>query len=145
MRLPRYDELASVPQQLDVLLYSFDDPLFVVGPPGSGKTSLAMYRARALAADGRRVLVLTFNRPLRALCRAMGDPTLEIRTLHHHMKLDWQRRLEPGQHQSDDDTSMIGPRSLRNANPRRRDRGTTSSSTKAKICQQVFFVMPPTT
>ena len=40
MRLPTYDELSNDEEQLDVLEAPLDQPLFVVGPPGSGKTSL---------------------------------------------------------------------------------------------------------
>ena len=38
MRLPTWDELSSVKEQLDVLDFPLDRSLFVVGPPGSGKT-----------------------------------------------------------------------------------------------------------
>ena len=44
VRLPTWEELTSVPEQLDVLEYPLDKSLFVVGPPGSGKTVLAMHR-----------------------------------------------------------------------------------------------------
>jgi MoxR-like ATPase len=42
-----------------------DEPLFVVGPPGSGKTVLAVRRARALAEDSREAVLITYNRLLR--------------------------------------------------------------------------------
>ncbi len=52
-------------QQTQVLSFlRFHPRAVVLGGPGTGKTVLAVERARQLAADGRRVLLLCFNRPL---------------------------------------------------------------------------------
>ena len=37
MRLPTYDEISRDEEQLNVYETPFDESLFVVGPPGSGK------------------------------------------------------------------------------------------------------------
>ena len=49
VRLPTYDEIARDRGQLGALEYPLDRSLFVVGPPGSGKTILAVRRARMAA------------------------------------------------------------------------------------------------
>ena len=99
MRLPTYDELASVEEQLQVLEHPLDQSLFVAGPPGSGKTVLALQRAQMIAAfpprpprprpaqppppparrgrmaaeDQGSVPIVTYNRMLRRLLALMQD------------------------------------------------------------------------
>ena len=41
-------KIARDEEQLDVYETPFDESLFVVGPPGSGKTVLAVHRAQML-------------------------------------------------------------------------------------------------
>jgi len=65
MRLPTWEELSHDEEQLEVLEAPLDKPLFVAGPPGSGKTSLAIWRADALSELYDNVPVVTFNRMLR--------------------------------------------------------------------------------
>ena len=87
MRLPTWDELQRVPEQRDVREYPLDQSLFVVGPPGSGKTVLAIYRAQmaaTLASDkaGPSVAIVTFNRMLRRLLDMLKEADLCVRTMH---------------------------------------------------------------
>ena len=57
--------------------------MVVTGPAGSGKTFLAMERAQRLAAKGKRVLVVCFNRALRDHLRAKyRDENLLINNFH---------------------------------------------------------------
>ena len=72
MRLPTWEELERVDEQLDVLEHPLDEPLFVAGPPGSGKTVLATTRAQAVA-EHSRVVLLTYNRMLRRLFALLND------------------------------------------------------------------------
>lgn len=110
MRLPTWDELSSVKEQLDVLEFPLGRSLFVVGPPGSGKTVLAMYRARQVAEfeaertrAGSEVAIITFNRMLRRLLALINESEVEIYTMqryiwHHY----WSRtREEPPRHEYD--------------------------------------------
>ena len=73
MRLPTWEELESVEEQLDVLEHPLDKPLFVAGPPGSGKTVLAVRRAQMIGEVEPDVVVLTFNRMLRRLMGQLGE------------------------------------------------------------------------
>lgn len=77
MRLPTWDELNQDEEQLEVLEMPLDRPVFVAGPPGSGKTSLAIWRADALAELHRSVPIITFNRMLRR--------TLELSAHEHNI------------------------------------------------------------
>lgn len=93
MRLPRWSEIVGVP--LEVLETRLDQSLFVAGPPGSGKTALAIQRARMLVDSGQRVLMITFNRMLRraiALLEDTGD--IEVGTMHSYVGRDFTRRTD---------------------------------------------------
>ena len=105
MRLPTWDELAAESEQLEVLEYPLDQSLFVVGPPGSGKTVLAVQRARSAVRDGdvSSVAIVTFNRMLRRLLNLIredgaeeslvdggGDP--DAFTMHSFVSRDYRRR-----------------------------------------------------
>ena len=98
VRLPTWDELQRVPEQRDVLEYRLDRSLFVVGPPGSGKTVLAIYRAQlaaALASDetGPSVAIVTFNRMLRRLLDMLKEADLRVGTMHSFVWHDYRNRM----------------------------------------------------
>ena len=82
MRLPTYDEIAREEEQLEVYEAPFDESLFVVGPPGSGKTVLAVQRARMLAGAGVAVVLITYNRMLRRLIAQLTEDQVEAQTMH---------------------------------------------------------------
>ncbi len=63
------------------------DRAAIAGPAGTGKTVLAMEKARRMATTGQRVLLLCFNRPL-ALDLAARADGFEVETFH-----DFCRRL----------------------------------------------------
>ncbi len=84
MRLPTYDEIASDEEQLAVIETPLDQSLFVAGPPGSGKTVLAVHRAQMLAKAGHSVVLVTYNRMLRRLIVQLieEEKNVHIKTMH---------------------------------------------------------------
>lgn len=87
-KLPSLDDLID---HFDIYAHPADESLFVAGPPGSGKTSLAVHRAMFLARQGKRVVVVTRNRMLAAMARALGDDALTATTMHSHVTADFGR------------------------------------------------------
>ena len=74
--------------------------LFVVGPPGSGKTSLAVWRADALAEFHGTTPVVTYHRMLRRSLQLVAnenDIEIEASTMHSYVWRDYQNRtnVEP--------------------------------------------------
>jgi len=93
MRLPTYDELASVEEQLQVLEHPLDQSLFVAGPPGSGKTVLALQRAQMMAEMREPVPIVTYNRMLRRLLALMQDvDEVKPNTMHSFISRDYLSR-----------------------------------------------------
>ena len=97
MRLPTWDELVNVSEQRHVLEYPLDRPLFVVGPPGSGKTVLAVYRAQMAAEmehdnSQSSVTVVTYNRMLRRLLDLLKEGEISISTMHSFVSRDYRGR-----------------------------------------------------
>jgi len=82
VRLPTYDEIARDERQLGVYETPFDESLFVVGPPGSGKTVLAVHRAQMLAGAGIPVVLITYNRMLRRLVAQLTEGQVQASTMH---------------------------------------------------------------
>lgn len=84
MRLPTYDEIASDEEQLAVIETPLDQSLFVAGPPGSGKTVLAVRCAQRLAKAGHSVVLVTYNRMLRRLIVQVieEEKNVQVQTMH---------------------------------------------------------------
>lgn len=103
MRLPTYEELVSVEEQLEVLEYPLDQSLFVVGPPGSGKTVLAVHRAQmvteAEAEAGKTeteqpIEIVTFSRMLRRLMELLDEESSTYaKTMHSFVWHDYRNRI----------------------------------------------------
>jgi len=62
MKLPKLGDLT--PEQMEVYEHPHDRHLFVIGPPGSGKTTLAVMRANFIVNTGLSVKVITRNKLL---------------------------------------------------------------------------------
>lgn len=87
MHLPTWDELND--QQRSVLEVPIGEDLFVAGPPGSGKTVLAVARARMAAEQQRKVTLVTYNRMLRRLTSLLNQHELVSRTMHSFVWRDY--------------------------------------------------------
>ena len=94
MRLPTWQEVRKQPEQLEVLEHPLDESLFVAGPPGSGKSVLALRRATLAAqAGGSSVALVTYNRMLRRLLNLMDDRgEVDVSTMHSFVWQDYKRR-----------------------------------------------------
>ncbi len=88
MRLPNYDDLSE--EQLGVYEHPLDEPLFAVGPPGSGKTVLAIQRAQMVSyhleyqGTPQDVPVITYNRMLRRLLELLVEEDEHIAPTTYH-------------------------------------------------------------
>ena len=82
MRLPTYEEIQRDEEQLDVLETPLDESLFAAGPPGSGKTVLAVHRARMLADNEGAAVLITYNRMLRRLITQLTEGRVRAQTMH---------------------------------------------------------------
>lgn len=96
MRLPTYEELARVEEQLEILEWPLDEPLFVVGPPGSGKTVLAVRRAEIVSGweKSKGVVVVTYNRMLRRLLDLLNNSGSQTSTMHSFIGMDYRRNTK---------------------------------------------------
>lgn len=91
MKLPALGDL--IPEQMEIHLHPTDSHLFVAGPPGSGKTTLAVLRAKLLADKRKRVLLITRNRMLAALAQHLGGSQILTSTMHAHISSDHNRSI----------------------------------------------------
>lgn len=95
MKLPLLSELE--PEQMDVYLHSAFKSLVVIGPPGSGKTSLAIWRALFATDQGQTVMLLTKNRTLSALAGQLSKEgqggSFETSTMHSYVWNDYKDRF----------------------------------------------------
>lgn len=90
MYLPRIDDL--IDEQRIVYEAAPDKHLFVAGPPGSGKTSLAVWRARQLVDMGHEVVLITKSRMLVELARQLGESRFGVFTMHEFVSRDYSQR-----------------------------------------------------
>ncbi|TWT91632.1 3'-5' exonuclease [Neorhodopirellula pilleata] len=103
------------PHQRQMTQQSFAGPTLVLGGAGTGKTIVAMHRARQLALKlppNERVLFTTFTKNLAENVRSVlrtfcGDEyeRIEVQHIHEHA-MSWLRTSGPVQVASDDDISL---------------------------------------
>lgn len=100
MRLPAWQEL--VEEQLEALERPLDESLFVVGPPGCGKTTLAIRRAQMVAGGedqgpggSQEVVFITYNRMLRRLVHLLApDSGISEATMHRFVGKHYKKRTK---------------------------------------------------
>lgn len=92
MRLPEYEKLSQ--SQVDIYRDKIDGNMLVSGPPGSGKTVLAIHRALKLKSEyeGEDVNLVMYNNTLQAYStqgssnESLGFDKIQISTLHKFLK-----------------------------------------------------------
>lgn len=94
MKLPSITEL--IPEQRDIYDALPDSSILVVGPPGSGKTSIAIWRACLLVSPElkRSVVLVTRNRLLTAVAEQLareneGGAEIRAITMHRYILKDY--------------------------------------------------------
>lgn len=87
MHLPTWDDLND--EQRSVLEVPIGEDVFVAGPPGSGKTVLAVARARLVAEYRKSVALVTYNRMLRRLTSLLNEHEVVSRTMHSFVWRDY--------------------------------------------------------
>jgi superfamily I DNA/RNA helicase len=84
LRLPTYQDLTEA--QRRVIELPLDGSYLVTGPPGSGKTVVAIHRASALARSGEPVLLLMYGKILSLYVRGSSElvelPPGSVSTFH---------------------------------------------------------------
>ena len=81
--LPRLVDLTD--DQLTILNAAYDKNMIVSGPPGTGKSVLAIYRAADLSKHKKRTLLLIYNKPLKLYISSAVDMlhiNTEVSTYH---------------------------------------------------------------
>ena len=91
MKLPKLDDL--VEEQLLVYEHDPNEHLFVAGPPGSGKTSLAVLRARYLYELGVQPVLVTRNKMLATLASQLYGVGLETQTMSKFVTTTYRDRI----------------------------------------------------
>lgn len=96
MRLPTLAKLT--PEQTSVFMNAPLSSILVIGPPGTGKTSCALWKARIVSSPpyGLNVIVVTRNRLLAALASHIsqdhGGAPVESSTMHKLLAKDFHAR-----------------------------------------------------
>jgi len=94
MKLPKRTELSE--EQEDFLFdASLDKPVLCIGPPGTGKTVLALYRASTLAKKEKKVELIMHSKLLNSyVSRSIKELNLQVEssTWHHwvYSRLWWR-------------------------------------------------------
>jgi len=92
MGIPKFLDLTD--EQAQAVMLPLDGRWLVTGPPGSGKTIMALYRVWTLSTAGREPVLLTHGRLLNQYC-ALGAQELGIEarvtTFHRWFHSFWRR------------------------------------------------------
>ncbi|MET0268543.1 MAG: AAA family ATPase [Duganella sp.] len=98
MKLPRFRDVVKEKDQLAVYEHSPYESMLVSGPPGSGKTSMAIWRALTLVDDEHKlsVVLITRGRLLTAIASHLGkeqSARIETNTMHSFVSSDFGVRF----------------------------------------------------
>lgn len=91
MRLPSYNDLSK--EQDNVYLKApLTGAILVSGPPGSGKTVMAFYRADTVAKQGNQPTIVMFNRVLERYTRSVPDALTNLEEGRTETFFNWLRK-----------------------------------------------------
>lgn len=104
MQLPKLDDLLE--DQMQIYEHPHDSNLLVAGPPGSGKTTLAVMRANFIRNTGSEVVVISRNKLLVGLAAQLGGDGFVAKTMHqfvskHYHTTFGENAPEPTQYNYD--------------------------------------------
>ena len=88
MRLPNYSEL-SREQEIVYLEAPLDEVIVVTGPPGTGKTVMAFFRAKSLAEVNKKVTVLMYGKVLNQYTYNATDDSFYVGTMYSWLSKWW--------------------------------------------------------
>ncbi|MGF6152176.1 AAA family ATPase [Pseudomonas fluorescens] len=91
MKLPVLDDL--IDEQMQIYDAPPDQNLFVLGPPGSGKTTMAVHRTQYLRNLNRSAVLITRNRMLAALAAQLGGRMVATKTMSTFFTTDFFTRF----------------------------------------------------
>lgn len=91
MKLPVLDDL--IDEQMKIYHAPPDKNLFVLGPPGSGKTTMAVYRTQYLRNLNRSAVLITKNRMLAALAVQLSEKKIAAKTMNTFFTKDFSSRF----------------------------------------------------
>jgi DNA helicase IV len=91
MKLPLLDDL--IDEQMQIYDAPPDKNLFVLGPPGSGKTTMAVHRTQYLRNLKRSAVLITRNRMLAALAAQLGSGIVATKTMSTFFTTDFFARF----------------------------------------------------
>ena len=98
IRLPPLQELSR--EQIDILDAALGSRLLVTGPPGTGKTVMALHRAEKLRRASRASHIIVYNRVLQAYISnaltSLGLPPGSAST-YHSWSYNWHRKTFNGE------------------------------------------------
>lgn len=96
MKMPTYEELSREQDAL-YLTAPLDGAVLVTGPPGTGKTVMAFYRAQMVLKQKRPVCVVMYNSVLKRYTKgALPDPDVaaSVKTWHSWFYSWWRQILK---------------------------------------------------
>jgi len=125
--LPRFERLTA--EQDEVQFLPLNGNFLISGPPGTGKSVMAIHRAQALAIDDRTPVLLMYNRVLNSYTTSLIEnlgPVGRVMTFHRWMHEFWTTTYgsRPPMSGNDDwayDWTAVATRILTDPPPRDRD------------------------
>ncbi len=94
MKMPNARQISE--EQQDIFEEApIDGSILVSGPPGTGKTVIAILRAKLLSQKKQDVVVLMFNRVLRRYTENAAENNVVLKTMHSWLPEWWRRHQIP--------------------------------------------------